>query len=92
MARKAITETILAKLRQLSAEDQQRVLDTINALPAIEQTNGGTSVNGDQLPANESIWAKLRAIGQASEEIPCELPSDLATNHDFYLHRLPRRS
>jgi hypothetical protein len=87
-----ISEAILAKLSQLSAEDQQRILETINNLPASEHTSDNRSANGNELPAKTSIWAKLQAIGQASEETPCELPADLAANHDFYLHRLPRRS
>ncbi|HWY87313.1 MAG TPA: hypothetical protein VNX28_11340, partial [Gemmataceae bacterium] len=74
------------------AADQQRILETINKLPASEQTSDSGSANGNESSAKSSIWAKLQAIGRASEVTPCELPSDLAANHDFYLHRLPRRS
>jgi hypothetical protein len=87
-----IPDTILAKLRQLSPEDQQRILDAINHLPAEKHPENTDSTNGDQPPAKPSIWTKLQALSQASEKTSSDLPPDLAANHDFYLHRLPRRS
>jgi hypothetical protein len=37
------------------------------------------------------IWKKLVDIGRQVESEPCDLPSDLAANHDHYLHGLPKR-
>jgi hypothetical protein len=39
-------------------------------------------------PAGRSIWEKLCDLGQWAET----LPTDLSTNHDHYLHGLPKRS
>lgn len=88
----SVTEAIMAKLRQLSADDQQRILDAINKLPDAGQAEHLTSPNGTASPEKGSIWARLQAVGKASEELPCDLPADLAVNHDFYLHGLPKRS
>jgi hypothetical protein len=38
-----------------------------------------------------TIGEKLAALGQWAESHPCELPSDLAENHDYYLHGQPKR-
>lgn len=38
-----------------------------------------------------SIWNRLVELGLAVEREPCDLPSDLAANHDHYLHGLPKR-
>ena len=86
-----ITEAILAKLQHLSPIEQQHILDTINKLPGTAGKNGPGLPTDEALPAKPSIWAKLQAIGQLAEESPCDLPTDLAANHDFYLHGLPRR-
>jgi hypothetical protein len=87
-----VTEAIIAKVRQLSAEDQEKVLELIGNLLSAERVDRGLGANGTEQPGNGSIWARLHAIGQAAEELPCDLPTDLAANHDFYLHGLPRRS
>jgi hypothetical protein len=42
----------------------------------------------DQLP----IWTKLAELAREAEAMPCDLPEDLARNHDHYLHGQPRRS
>ena len=44
--------------------------------------------NGDP----SSIWSKLAALGRKVESLPCDLPQDLAENHDHYLHGAPKRS
>lgn len=47
------------------------------------------------LPAQEAsptIWERLAALGRWSETQPTDLPTDLAENHDHYLHGLPKRS
>lgn len=38
-----------------------------------------------------TIWQKLADLGRKVESEPCDLPSDLALNHDHYLHGLPKR-
>lgn len=39
-----------------------------------------------------TIGQKLAALGRWAETQPCDLPSDLAANHDYYLHGVPKRS
>jgi hypothetical protein len=39
----------------------------------------------------ETIGQKLARLGRSVESMPCDLPSDLAANHDYYLHGLPKR-
>jgi hypothetical protein len=87
-----VTEAIIAKVRQLSAEDQQKVLELVRNFPSAEQPNVGPGPTSTEQPGKGSIWAKLQALGKAAEKSPCDLPTDLAANHDFYLHGLPRRS
>ena len=44
-------------------------------------------------PAGEpTIGQKLAALGRWAETQPCDLPEDLAENHDHYLHGLPKRT
>lgn len=38
-----------------------------------------------------TIWSKLADLGRWAETQPTDLPSDLAENHDHYLHGLPKR-
>ena len=38
-----------------------------------------------------TIWQKLADLGRQVESEPCDLPTDLAANHDHYLHGLPKR-
>jgi hypothetical protein len=38
-----------------------------------------------------TIGEKLAALGRWAETQPCDLPEDLAVNHDHYLHGLPKR-
>lgn len=41
-----VTETIIAKVRQLSAEDQQKVLELISNLPSGEKADRSSGANG----------------------------------------------
>jgi len=41
--------------------------------------------------AEPTIWQKLADLGRRVESEPCDLPADLAENHDHYLHGLPKR-
>ncbi len=47
----------------------------------------------NEAPAGDkrTIWQKLAELGRQVESEPCDLPSDLAANHDYYLHGLPKR-
>lgn len=38
-----------------------------------------------------TIWQKLTELAREMEQLPCDLPTDLAANHDHYLHGLPKR-
>ena len=38
-----------------------------------------------------TIGQKLAALARKFESLQCDLPEDLATNHDHYLHGLPKR-
>lgn len=44
-------------------------------------------------PDNDSrtIGQKLADLGRWAETQPCDLPDDLAKNHDHYLHGLPKK-
>jgi hypothetical protein len=46
---------------------------------------------GDNGKDTRTIWQKLADLGRQVESEPCDLPSDLAANHDHYLHGLPKR-
>lgn len=46
-----------------------------------------TNMGGDL-----TIGQKLAALGRWAETQPCDLPEDLAENHDHYVHGAPRRS
>ena len=39
----------------------------------------------------DGIGAKLAALGRWAETLPTDLPTDLAANHDHYLHGRPKR-
>jgi hypothetical protein len=47
-----------------------------------------SQAEGESTP---SIWEKLYQLGKEAESRPCDLPEDLAINHDFYLHGQPKR-
>jgi hypothetical protein len=38
-----------------------------------------------------TIWQKMADLAEWVETQPCDLPGDLADNHDHYLHGLPKR-
>jgi hypothetical protein len=38
-----------------------------------------------------SIWDDLARLGREVESLPCDLPDDLAINHDHYLYGTPKR-
>lgn len=38
-----------------------------------------------------TIGQKLAALAEKYENLPCDLPEDLAINHDHYLYGVPKR-
>ena len=58
----------------------------------------GTEVHVAPVPGaplgqpSSTIWNKLAELGRWSETQSTDLPSDLAANHDHYLHGLPKSS
>ena len=42
--------------------------------------------------SRESTWDKLLELAKWAETQPCDLPEDLALNHDHYPHGQPKRS
>lgn len=59
----------------------------------------GTAVQVVPLPAqvtnddvaSPNVWQRLAALARQAELEPSDLPTDLAANHDHYLHGLPKR-
>jgi hypothetical protein len=47
---------------------------------------------GEPPPSPESVWKKLERIATWAEGQPSELPVDLSSHHDHYLHGLNRRA
>jgi hypothetical protein len=39
----------------------------------------------------KTIWQKIVEIAEQAERQPCDLPEDLADNHDHYLHGVSKR-
>jgi hypothetical protein len=39
----------------------------------------------------KTIWQKMVDLAERAESQPCNLPNDLADNHDHYLHGVPKR-
>jgi hypothetical protein len=86
-----VTEQIIAKVQALPPEDQQRLLHFLSALELHGEEITPTADSAKTAPAQPAIWSKLAALGNAAECRPTDLPTDLAANHDFYLHGLPKR-
>ncbi len=51
-----------------------------------------TAETVDQPEEKRCIWNKLAELGRSVESMPCDLPEDLALNHDRYLHGLPKKN
>lgn len=73
-------------LLSLPPEQQQEAIRLVEKLHADAQ---GSTKSGKKKP---SIGQRLAALGKQFETEPCELPDDLASNHDHYLHGLTKRS
>lgn len=57
----------------------------------IELENGAEAVSPSR-DREPTIGQKLAALGRWAETLPCDLPEDLAENHDHYIHGTPKRS
>lgn len=65
-------------------------------LPADIELAEGTEVvvvvpESEPAEAAVDVWAKLADLGRWAESQPCDLPADLALNHDRYLRGRPER-
>jgi hypothetical protein len=52
---------------------------------------GGTEAPREPETDRRTIGQKLADLGRQAEKIPCNLPEDLAINHDHYLYGRPKR-
>jgi hypothetical protein len=65
--------------------------------PGVELPEGSVVQIVPQSPAAKeadqsgNIWDDLLALAKEVESIPCDLPEDLAINHDHYLYGAPKR-
>ena len=72
------------------------VLDAANSLPdgtevTVAPVNDSNDSRRDESSSQPSVWDKMLELGRSAESKPCDLPADLAANHDHYLHGLPKR-
>ena len=66
--------------------------DGVTLPEGTEVTVVAVRVTGDAPPNGEkTIWQKMIDLADWVESQPCDLPTDLAQNHDYYLHGLPKR-
>ena len=66
----------------------------VTVVPASAESAVTPEVTVPPLPtfdASMSIGEKLAALALWSETFPTDLPTDLARNHDHYLHGLPKK-
>ncbi len=69
----------------------------VSVLPAEVNLPEGAKVivvvsEGEPTKADSpNIWSKLAELGRKYESQPSDLSSDLAANHDHYLHGLSKR-
>lgn len=49
------------------------------------------AVDQCEIDDNPTIGQKLAELARKYESLPCDLPEDLAMNHDHYLHGQPKR-
>lgn len=75
-------EQILAKLQQLSPEQQQTVLDFAEFLAQKNQPQ----------PPQKTIWEKIdEQMAQVPDEVWEKVPTDGSYQHDHYLYGTPKR-
>jgi len=57
----------------------------------IEIVNGVEGRSPSPQSTEPTIGQKLASLARKFESLPCDLPSDLAANHDHYLYGLPKQ-
>jgi hypothetical protein len=57
-----------------------------------EQRNAPSNAEPETAIDEPTIGQKLAALGRWAESQPCDLPEDLAENHDHYIHGAPKHS
>ena len=74
-----VTQTLLAKIPQLSAEKQEELLHQVEGL-----------LESEARPP--TIWEKIRAHGRnVPAEVWEKMPPDGAEQHDHYIYGTPKR-
>ena len=83
----SIEERVIEKLRVLSPEQQQEILNFVEDL-ARQQTDGESATE----PPRMTIWDKIDAIiKRVPPEAWDELPTDGSINVDHYLYGAPKK-
>jgi len=72
-------------MNRLPPEQQEEALRFVENLEP--HMNGSTGASRTA----QTIGQKLAALGKQVETEPCDLPKDLAANHDHHLHGLSKR-
>ncbi len=73
-----ISETIMDKLKELSASQQEEVLEFVEFLLYRQKPQ-------------QTIWDKIEErISQLPEDVITELPEDASENLDHYLYGVPK--
>lgn len=57
----------------------------------IEVLNGEEAKSPAAQDKEPTIGQKLAELGRWAETQPCDLPEDLAVNHDHYLYGVPKK-
>lgn len=73
---------VVVLLEGASLPDGTEVTVTPCEAPAVDARSGERA----------KIWEKMEQLARWAESQPCDLPEDLAANHDHYLHGLPKRT
>ncbi len=90
-----IAKQIIEKVQGLSPHEQKRLLEMQSGAAFVQkaaQSGQSEMGNGPVGIDHGSAGAKLVTVAKMAETLPTELPADLAVNHDYYLHGLPKRS
>lgn len=90
-----ITEQILERFHKLPLDEQKKLVELLSVATGTDNAVevGNAAIRERPLdPEVGSLGVRLAALGKNAEKIPTELPGDLAANHDYYLHGLPKKS
>ena len=80
---------LLQKVNSITHRLPQAELEKV--LQFVEGLEKGSSAQQPCTGTSESIGQKLAVLARRVESEPCDLPDDLASNHDHYLHGLNKR-